>query len=53
MTEQIIIKAAQELLMKRWFTPKEIAKVAASFVDDNFSDATGITKVIDGGNVLI
>ena len=53
MTEQIIIKAAQESPMKRWCTPKEVAKVAASFADENFSHATRNTIVIDGGNVLI
>ena len=53
MTEQIIIKAALESPMKRWGKPIEVAKVAASLADDNFSYATGNTIVIDGGTVLI
>lgn len=53
MTEQIIIKAALESLIKRWGKPKEVAKVAASLGDDNFPYATGNTIVIDGGTVLI
>ena len=53
MTEQIIIKAALESPMKRWGKPKEVAKVAATLADDNFSYATGNTVVIDGGTVLI
>jgi 3-oxoacyl-[acyl-carrier protein] reductase len=39
--------------MKRWGKPYEVAKVAASVADDNFSYVTGNTIVIDGGNVLI
>jgi NAD(P)-dependent dehydrogenase (short-subunit alcohol dehydrogenase family) len=53
MTEQIIIKAAMESPMKRWGKPNEVAKIAASLADDNFSYATGNTIVIDGGTVLI
>jgi NAD(P)-dependent dehydrogenase (short-subunit alcohol dehydrogenase family) len=53
MIEQIIIKVALESPMKWWCTPKEVAKVDASFADDNFSYAAGITIVIDGGNILI
>jgi 3-oxoacyl-[acyl-carrier protein] reductase len=53
MTEQIIIKAALESPMKRWGKPDEVAKVAATLADDNFSYATGNTIVIDGGTVLI
>jgi 3-oxoacyl-[acyl-carrier protein] reductase len=53
MTELIIIKAALESPMKRWGKPYEVAKVAASLADDNFSYVTGNTIVIDGGNVLI
>ncbi len=53
MTEQIIIKAALESPMKRWGKPNEVAKVAATLADDNFSYATGNTIVIDGGTVLI
>ena len=53
MTDQIIIKAALESPMKRWGKPKEVARVAASLADDNFSYATGNTIVIDGGTVLI
>ena len=49
MTEQIIIKAALESPMKRWGKPNEVAKVAATLADDNFSYATGNTIVIDGG----
>ena len=53
LTEQITIKAALESPMKRWGKPSEVAKVAASLADDNFSYATGNTIVIDGGTVLI
>ncbi|MDN5847045.1 MAG: SDR family oxidoreductase [Candidatus Nitrosocosmicus sp.] len=53
MTEQIIVKAALESPMKRWGKPNEVAKVAASLADDNFSYVTGNTIVIDGGTVLI
>ena len=53
MTEQIIIKAAVESPMKRWGKPNEVAKIAASLADDDFSYATGNTIVIDGGTVLI
>ena len=53
MTEQIIIKATLESPMKRWGKPDEVAKVAATLADDNFSYATGNTIVIDGGTVLI
>lgn len=53
MREQIIIKAALESPMKRWGRPNEVAKVAASLADDNFSYATGNTIIIDGGTLLI
>lgn len=46
-------KRAAENAMKRWGDPKEVATVAASIADDNFSFATGNTIVIDGGTVLI
>ena len=52
-TEQIIIKAALESPMKRWGKASEVASIAASLADDNFSYATGNTIVIDGGTVLI
>ncbi len=52
-TEQIIVKAALESPMKRWGKPNEVAKVAASLANDDFSYATGNTIVIDGGTVLI
>jgi 3-oxoacyl-[acyl-carrier protein] reductase len=45
-------KAAMENSMKRWGDPREVAKVAASVADDDFSFATGNTIVIDGGTVL-
>jgi 3-oxoacyl-[acyl-carrier protein] reductase len=53
MTEQIIIKAALGSPMKRWGKASEVASIAASLADDNFSYATGNTIVIDGGTVLI
>ena len=46
-------KAAMENSMKRWGDPREVAKVAASVADDDFSFATGNTIVIDGGTVLL
>jgi 3-oxoacyl-[acyl-carrier protein] reductase len=46
-------KAAMENSMKRWGEPQEVAKVAASVADDDFSFATGNTIVIDGGTVLL
>ncbi len=52
-TEQIIIKAALESPMKSWGKASEVASIAASLADDNFSYATGNTIVIDGGTVLI
>ena len=52
-TEQIIIKAALGSPMKRWGKASEVASIAASLADDNFSYATGNTIVIDGGTVLI
>jgi 3-oxoacyl-[acyl-carrier protein] reductase len=52
MTEVARKKAAEEPPMKRWGTPEEVAKIAASIASDNFSFATGNTIVIDGGTVL-
>jgi 3-oxoacyl-[acyl-carrier protein] reductase len=46
-------KAAMENSMKRWGDPREVAKVAASVANDDFSFATGNTIVIDGGTVLL
>lgn len=46
-------KAAAENSMKRWGNPKEVANVAASVAEDNFSFATGNTIVIDGGAVML
>lgn len=46
-------KAAMENAMKRWGTPKEVARVAASIASDDFSFATGNTIVVDGGTVLL
>ena len=53
MTEKARIAAAQENAMKRWGTPREVAKVAASVASDDFSFATGNTIVIDGGAVFL
>ena len=53
MTEKERISAAQENAMKRWGTPREVAKVAASVAGDDFSFATGNTIVIDGGAVFL
>ena len=53
MTEKERIAAAQENAMKRWGTPREVAKVAASVAGDDFSFATGNTIVIDGGAVFL
>lgn len=39
--------------MKRWGTPKEVARVAASIASEDFSFATGNTIVVDGGTVLL
>jgi NAD(P)-dependent dehydrogenase (short-subunit alcohol dehydrogenase family) len=52
MTEVARKKAAEEPPMKRWGTPEEVAKIAASIASDSFSFATGNTIVIDGGTVL-
>ena len=52
MTEVARNKAAEEPPMKRWGTPEEVAKIAASIASDGFSFATGNTIVIDGGTVL-
>jgi 3-oxoacyl-[acyl-carrier protein] reductase len=52
MTEVARKKAAEEPPMKRWGTPEEVAKIAASIAGDGFSFATGNTIVIDGGTVL-
>jgi 3-oxoacyl-[acyl-carrier protein] reductase len=46
-------KAAMENAMKRWGTPKEVARVAASIASEDFSFATGNTIVVDGGTVLL
>jgi 3-oxoacyl-[acyl-carrier protein] reductase len=46
-------KARLENSMKRWGDPKEIANIATSIADENFSFATGNTIVIDGGGVLL
>jgi 3-oxoacyl-[acyl-carrier protein] reductase len=46
-------KAAMENAMKRWGSPKEVARVAASIASDDFSFATGNTIVVDGGTVLL
>lgn len=46
-------KAAMENSMKRWGDPAEVAKIAASVANDDFSFATGNTIVIDGGTVLL
>lgn len=53
MTEEERKKAAAENAMKRWGSPNEVATVAASIAEDNFSFATGNTIVIDGGTVLL
>lgn len=53
MTEKERKSAAQENAMKRWGKPAEVARVAASLTDDDFSFATGNTIVIDGGAVLL
>ena len=53
MAEQIIIRAALESPMKRWGSPREVARIAASLADDYFSYATGNTIVVNGGTVLI
>lgn len=52
LTEEDRSKAAQENTMKRWGSPQEVAKIAASIASDSFSFATGNTVVIDGGTVL-
>jgi len=46
-------KAAKENAMKRWGSPVEVARIAASITADNFAFATGNTIVIDGGTVLL
>jgi 3-oxoacyl-[acyl-carrier protein] reductase len=46
-------KAAMENAMKRWGSPKEVARVAASIASNDFSFATGNTIVVDGGTVLL
>lgn len=45
--------SALESPMKRWGYPSEVAKVASSLADCNFSFATGNTIVIDGGIDLL
>ena len=44
--------AAGENSMKRWGSPNEVGKVAASLAGDDFTFATGNTIVLDGGAVL-
>ncbi|MGI0035621.1 MAG: SDR family NAD(P)-dependent oxidoreductase [Nitrososphaera sp.] len=46
-------KAAKENAMKRWGSPVEVARVAASIAAEDFAFATGNTIVIDGGTVLL
>jgi NAD(P)-dependent dehydrogenase (short-subunit alcohol dehydrogenase family) len=45
--------AGEEASMKRWGTPEEIEKVAASLASCNFSFTKGNTIVIDCGTVLL
>jgi 3-oxoacyl-[acyl-carrier protein] reductase len=52
-TEAVRTEGAQEAPMKRWGSPLEVAKVATSIADDNFSYATGNTIVVDGGTVIL
>jgi 3-oxoacyl-[acyl-carrier protein] reductase len=52
MTEKERNKVAEELSMKRWGRPSEVAKVAACIASDNFSFVIGNTIVIDGGTIL-
>ncbi len=46
-------KAAMENSMKRWGDPREVATIAASVADEDFTFATGNTIVIDGGTVML
>ena len=51
--EGMIIKAAKESPMNRWGDPIEVARVATSIAEENFSFANGNTIVIDGGSVIL
>lgn len=51
--ENMIIKAAKESPMNRWGDPVEVARIATSVAEENFSFANGNTIVIDGGTVIL
>jgi 3-oxoacyl-[acyl-carrier protein] reductase len=51
--KSMIVKAAKESPMNRWGKPVEVARVAASLADEDFSFANGNTIVIDGGTVIL
>ncbi|KAA2282795.1 SDR family NAD(P)-dependent oxidoreductase [Candidatus Nitrosocosmicus agrestis] len=51
--ESMIIKAAKESPMNRWGDPIEVAKVATSIAEEDFSFANGNTIVIDGGTIIL
>ncbi|MDR4490950.1 MAG: SDR family oxidoreductase [Candidatus Nitrosocosmicus sp.] len=51
--ESMIIKAAKESPMNRWGDPVEVAKVATSIAEEDFSFANGNTIVIDGGTIIL
>jgi 3-oxoacyl-[acyl-carrier protein] reductase len=39
--------------MNRWGDPVEVAKVATSIAEEDFSFANGNTIVIDGGTIIL
>jgi 3-oxoacyl-[acyl-carrier protein] reductase len=52
MTEEERQRGAQELSIKRWGKPEEVAKVSACITSDHFSFVTGNSIVIDGASIM-
>lgn len=51
--ESMVTKAAKESPMNRWGHPVEVAKVATSIAEEDFSFTNGNTIVIDGGTLIL
>lgn len=51
--ESMILQTAKESPMNRWGNPVEVARVATSIAEENFSFVNGNTIVIDGGTVIL
>jgi NAD(P)-dependent dehydrogenase (short-subunit alcohol dehydrogenase family) len=52
MTEEERQRGAQELSIKRWGKPEEVAKVSACITSDHLSFVTGNSIVIDGASIM-